>query len=188
MRNWSHSVTENTTTNEAQMKSNKVEEKTPTGTASSSKSKYSSRNENDEDENDEFYDSESEPSFIDSPEKSSSSSSPPSNHQQQQIPQTPVSLKSHQQTTTFYAVQFSTDESAKKAVSTSNGNNSRIFCNKENAMKLCKLDPENRTFKALIVIHYIFSMHHRYLISPDFRFKGIHELQRSVYIQFRGNQ
>ena len=171
------------------MKSNKVEEKTPTGAASSSKSKYSGRNENDEDENDEFYDSESEPSFIDSPEKSSSSSSPPSNHQQQQqIPQTPVSLKSHQQTTTFYAVQFSTDESAKKAVSTSNGNNSRIFCNKENAMKLCKLDPENRTFKALIVIHYIFSMHHRYLISPDFRFKGIHELQRSVYIQFRGNQ
>ena len=178
-------MTENTTTNEAQMKSNKVEEKTPTGAASSSKTKYSGRNENDEDENDEFYDSESEPSFIDSPEKSSSSS-PPSNHQQQ-IPQTPVSLKSHQQTITFYAVQFSTDESAKKAVSTSNGNNSRIFCNKENAMKLCKLDPENRTFKA-IVIHYLFDIHHRHLISADFRFKGIHELQRSVYIQFRGKQ
>lgn len=178
-------MTENTTTNEAQMKSNKVEEKTPTGAASSSKTKYSGRNENDEDENDEFYDSESEPSFIDSPEKSSSSS-PPSNHQQQ-IPQTPVSLKSHQQTITFYAVQFSTDESAKKAVSTSNGNNSRIFCNKENAMKLCKLDPENRTFKA-IVIHYLFDIHHRHLISADFRFKGIHELQRSVYIQFWGKQ
>ena len=181
-------MTENTTTNEAQMKSNKVEEKTPTGAASSSKTKYSGRNENDEDENDEFYDSESEPSFIESPEKSSSSS--PSSHHAalNQIPQTPVSLKSHQQTITFYAVQFSTDESAKKAVSTSNGNNSRIFCNKENAMKLCKLDPENRTFKAQIIIHYLFDKHHRDLISADFRFKGIHELQRSVYIQFRGKQ
>lgn len=44
----------------------------------------------------------------------------------------------------YYAVQFSNSELASKVES------SRIFHNKENAMKLCKQDPDNRTFKVTI--------------------------------------
>jgi hypothetical protein len=95
---------------------------------------------NDEDEN-EFYDSESEPSFLDEDdddltnqmgnmsilgERSFNASLISSSGNQIQI----------------YAVQFS--NTSKPPISTNN----RIFLNQDNAKKLCKEDPENRRFKS----------------------------------------
>lgn len=85
-------------------------------------------------EDDEFFDSESEPI------------STLSNFSEKITHKTQIKTiqeKASVESIVFYAVQFSNFESAKKV------DGSRIFRNKDNAMRLCKQDPENCTFKVI---------------------------------------
>ena len=84
-------------------------------------------------DDDEYFDSESEPSILELevPFNTSSLNKTPSAYQAASL-----SSPCHN---IFFAVQFNKSEISET---------SRIFRNKENAMKLCKQDPENRTFKA----------------------------------------
>lgn len=85
-----------------------------------------------------YFDSESEPLTIEkcTPDKLSIKKTSFENNQASNF-DSPSSI-------IYYAVQFSNSELASKVES------SRIFQNKENAMKLCKQDPDNRTFKVTI--------------------------------------
>lgn len=96
-------------------------------------------------EEDEFYDTESEPSFsIDDSDLTNKLST-----LTLQVDKTPSTLKT---LPPIYAVQFSNKNSSSKSNNVGNGTlngngGNRIFINAENAMKLCKQDPDNRRFK-----------------------------------------
>lgn len=129
---------------------------------------------NTNDAGEDFYDSESEPSIIES-----SSTLEPVDSTKRKLISHSFSIGSQNVPTTLYAVQFSTEESAKKAEPCS-----RIFRNKENAMKLCKQDPENRTFRAIENSSFdhssfLFIKSKRYLLI------GIYEFSKSVRVQLR---
>jgi hypothetical protein len=102
-------------------------------------------------EEDEFYDSETEPSFCEDEEVAS------------QLAKLSINKKRGPTatTTTVYAVQLSNKSkiNGNLIINSANGvglsssstvSNNRIFINRENAMKLCKEDPENRRFKPFI--------------------------------------
>lgn len=114
---------------------------------------------------DEFYDSETEPSFIEQPEKAEPKEQtplkePPIQPQVKILPASPqtqksnlnssISLTPNRSYKPIYAVQFvnkpkptiSSDGSKPDLVSTN-----RIFINADTAKKLCKQDPDNRRFK-----------------------------------------
>lgn len=116
-------------------------------------------------EDDEFYDSESEPSFIESPEKTDST---------EKIPPTSDVV--------IYAVQFingsKDDQSFDQTAS--NGIRSRIFISHQNAMKLCKQDPDNRRFKAFKKFQeaYEFS----YGLNVNERAPTLEQVQSSLHL------
>jgi hypothetical protein len=97
------------------------------------------------DECEEFYDSESEPSLLESPEKSDKNGQS-ADGATSLLPlptQTPSSAASR----LVYAVQFIA-KSGDDTGETNQEETNRIFISSEKAMKLCKQDPDNRRFKA----------------------------------------
>lgn len=105
-------------------------------------------NDNNEDEEEEFYDSETEPVFVEP-------KTPQTNNNF--MPSTPISphlsgsflssdkTPNNRSYTPIYAVQFL--NKGKSQSSNVDNSQNRIFINQENAMKLCKQDPDNRRFK-----------------------------------------
>jgi hypothetical protein len=109
----------------------------------------------DEDQ-DEFYDSESEPIELQRPviDVHPSPVKPKSSVEQQLQHNESFSSTPSRSFTPIYAVQFinksrtmPNETSTQQANETAATTNNRIFLNCENAMKLCKQDPENRRFK-----------------------------------------
>jgi hypothetical protein len=102
---------------------------------------------NDVDEEEEFHDSETEPSFCEEADFAS------------KFGNLSISKSDKKNDLTIYAVQFSNKSKINGDLVLNNNSsvsttNNRLFLNKENAMKLCKEDPDNRRFKPFKITDY----------------------------------
>jgi hypothetical protein len=110
---------------------------------------------NETEEEDEFYDSETEPSFCEEADFASKFGDMSLDKSE---------AKKKEQSVTIFAVQLSNKSKINGHLVINNNSsvsttNNRIFVSQENAMRLCKEDPENRRFKSFKSFHeaYTFS-------------------------------